>query len=393
MTPHDAEHTPARVRHHPLGDGGVILRDFEFFHFGIFKNDLIGTADGNAKHGRLFFRFPLWFRFYVLLGKRRFPHDFRRFFVRAQPLETRLPQHVFVRPFGKLHLCDQTGFQKNRFRFVKFGRGFKRRYFRAQLVEFFQQRLRIPLPEPRSRAPRENQFSAFVHPEQKRADPARFFLRDLITADHEFLTVIAFHFDPIAVSRSTVPRIEFFADNAFQTDFCSGLKDLLSVAERVFAVNDGCGRALHQFFKRAFSLGKREIAQIFAVGRQQVKDDERQFFSRRLFQIVLQRLKIALSVFVRYDHFPVEYHRAPLAPRFQRLRNAFEFRRIIVAAARHQFHGAVLRVRQYAVAVVLDLVSPAIFLRKFIYGSREMHGNVLKRNDFRLRRFLRRDLL
>ncbi len=166
-----------------------------------------------------------------------------------------------------------------------------------------------------------------------------------------------------------------------QDGVAAGL-EMLDIADRPCL---RLGARLQQFFQACLPLGKRQAAQILAVGEQQVERIEDQLVGLAVGNRSLQRGEIRHGAVIEGDDLAVDQH---VGQRGALFRDGAELLRPVQPLAGLERRLAVLDAQLHAVAVELDLVAPPFPVRRPFDRRAEFGRDEIRdRGDFPALRF------
>ncbi len=217
-----------------------------------------------------------------------------------------------------------------------------------------------------------------VHAEQEGAEAAARAGRIREAADDELLAAAALALDPRACAPAGVRVAGALGDHALEPlqaglgeDVAAEPLDVVAVAHH--AVH-GLAAAPEQLLQPALALHQRQRAQVLAVLEQQVEGDVGEVPRLPLLDEPLQAAEVADAARVE-DHDLAVQPGAVGGERLEGLGDLGEPRRPVQLVAREQAHAGPVHAGGDAVAVVLDLVQPAVALRRLLDQRREAEGH------------------
>ena len=150
-------------------------------------------------------------------------------------------------------------------------------------------------------------------------------------ADHHLLAGAALGLDPVSGAARAIGRVERLGDDAFEVHAAGRLQHGIAARSRS-ARRSGCSRhacpcGVEQLLQPRLALAQRQVAQILAVGEQQIEDEEDQVVGLALGQRRLQGGEIRRAVVV-------ERHASPSMMQSGKPRRSLGDRLELVASSR-----------------------------------------------------------
>ncbi len=378
----DRARAPLDVRHHPGADVLQVAGEVELGDrrpvAAVGPERLVRIGQGDAHddrgigflHGRRLRRSGR-LRKRDLAGRRgRFGHDLVRGLVLAQRLEGALADHAGGGEARELDLGDQL-----RLRPVDIGLLARRaRAGEGALVGFERGQARqdagdLVAAEARADPADIDQLAALVDAHQQGAELARLARP---AADHHLVAGAALGLQPALAAARAGGGVEPLRHDPFERHAAGRLQDRIAGDLEVVDVADPLGRlrrGVEQGLQPRLALAERQVAEVRALGEQQVEGEEDQVAGLAVGERRLQGREVRRAVVVQRAGLAVD----------QAVRQGLgvagdlpELRRPVEAGAGLQRRMAVLDAQLQAIAVELDLVAPAGPLRRTVHRLGEL---------------------
>ena len=144
-----------------------------------------------------------------------------------------------------------------------------------------------------------------------------------------------------------------------------------TVAGNVLAVAQPADLLLEQALQPLLALDQRQLGRALAVQEQEIEGEEDELIGAAFIHRRLEPAEDRHAVGIERAQLAVEIGRLHLQ-RAKRLDRAPVAMRPVEAGAGQQLDVAAVDARMHAVAVVLDLVQPAVARRRLVYQAREL---------------------